>query len=111
MSSTSGSGRFYDAIANLDARVFALHRVLPALEGRSGRTHDHHCPGKFGTHYGNIARVVARRLLLLVALVVLFVNENEAEILTGAKIAERVPTTIEPLRDECAAIARCVLPA
>ncbi len=70
----------HDAVVHLDARVLALHRVLPALQRRRRRAQHHHRACQFRAHHGNIACVVARRFLLLVALVVLFVDQDEPEI-------------------------------
>ena len=69
-----------DAVVHLDARVFALHGVLPAFERGRRRAKNHDCAGELGAHYGHVASVVAWCLLLLVALVVLFVDEDEAKI-------------------------------
>ena len=68
---------------HLDARVLALRGVLPALERRRGRAEHDHRAGELGAHHGDVARVVARRFFLLVALVVLLVDEDQAEIGRG----------------------------
>lgn len=75
-----GQGAILDAIVHFDACVFALCRILPAFERRRCRAEHHDGVGKLGAHDGNIASVVARSFFLLVALVVLFVDEDEAEI-------------------------------
>ena len=104
-----GQRAVLDAIVHLDARVFALHRVLPAFKRGRGRAEHHDRAGKLGAHHGDVARVVARRLFLLVALVVLFVDEDRAR---DSAPAQRSPSACRPRwaprRDGCAATARCV---
>ena len=78
-----GQRAIHHAVAHFDQLVPAQHRVLPALQRRRGRAHHHLGALDFGPHHGHIARVVARRLLLLVALVVLLVHQNQAEIRHG----------------------------
>ena len=80
-----GQRAVHHAVAHLDARVFALRGVLPAFQRRRRRAQHHHRAGQLGAHHGHVARVVARRLFLLVALVVLLVHENQAEIRHGRK--------------------------
>ena len=80
-----GQRTVHHAVAQLDARVLAALRILPAFKRGRGRAHDHDCAGQLGAHDGHVARVVARRLFLLVALVVLLVDENQSQIWRGRK--------------------------
>ncbi len=80
-----GQRPVHHAVAQFDARVLALLRILPAFERRRRRAHHHHRAGQLGAHHGHVARVVARRLFLLVALVVLLVDQNQAQIRRGRK--------------------------
>ena len=75
----------HNAFAQIDACVLALRRIVPALKRRSCRAQHRNCSGALGAHHRNVARVVAGSLLLLVALVVLFVDEDEAEVGRGRK--------------------------
>ena len=54
--------------------------VVAALETGRGRAQHHARAGGLRAHDGHIAAVIARRLLLLVALIVLFVDHDQAEI-------------------------------
>ena len=76
-------GAILDAIIHLDARVLALHGVLPALKRGRGRSEHNDGAGEFGSHHGHIARVVPRGFFLLVALVVFFVDEDETKVGRG----------------------------
>lgn len=78
-----GQRAVHHALAQLDAAVLALCGVLPAFERRRRRAQHYDGIRKLGAHHGDIARVVARRLFLLVALVVFFVDEDEAEVGRG----------------------------
>ena len=67
------------ALRQFEQRVFALFAVVIAFERRRGRAE--HDDGVFhlAAHDGHVARVVARRLLLLVSVLVLLVHDDEAE--------------------------------
>jgi hypothetical protein len=78
-----GQRAVHHAVAQLDARVLAALRILPAFERGRSRAHHHHGAGQLGAHHGHVARVVARRFFLLVALVVLLVDEDQSEIRRG----------------------------
>ena len=86
--------------------------IVPAFQRRRGRAQHHHRTGQLGAHHGHVARVVARRLLLLVALVVLLVHQDRAR---DSARAQRSPSACRPRwaprRGECAATARCAPPA
>jgi hypothetical protein len=80
-----GQRAVHDAVAHLDARVFALRGVLPAFQRRRGRAQHHHRAFQLGPHHGHVAGVVARRLLLLVTLVVLLIHQDQTQIGRGGK--------------------------
>ncbi len=75
-----GQRPVHHPLAQRDACVFALRRVLPALQRRRRRPQHHHRARQLGAHHRHIARVVARRLFLLVALVVLLIHKNQAQV-------------------------------
>ena len=85
MSSTSGSGRFITRSRSSMRVYLPGASILPAFERWRGRTQHHRGPGQLGAHHGHVARVVARGFFLFVALVVLLVDEDEAEIRRGRK--------------------------
>ena len=71
---------FLDALEQLDEPVLALLRVVIRLErGRGGAEHDGHAL-EVAAHDGDIARVVVGRFLLLVGMLVLLVDHDDAEI-------------------------------
>ena len=80
-----GQRAIHHAVAQFDPRVFAALGIVPAFERRRSRAHDHHRAGQLGAHHGHVARVVARRFLLLVALVVLLVDQNQPQVGRGGK--------------------------
>ena len=84
-SSTSGSGRFITR-SRSSMRVYLPRSAFCQLssDGVAEPMH-HHRAGQLGAHHGHVARVVARRLFLLVALVVLLVDENQSQIRRGRK--------------------------
>ena len=51
-------------------------------------------PGLLGAHHRQVAGLVAELLVLLEGGVVLLVDDEEPEVLTGAKTAERTPTAM-----------------
>ncbi len=72
-------------LGQLEQRVFALAAVVIAFQrGRGGAEHDH---GAFhlAAHNGDVARVVAGRLLLLVGVLVFLVHNDQAERLDRRK--------------------------
>ena len=73
------------ALGEGEQLVFSRRRVRPALETRRRTAKDHH--GTFGarTHNRDLARVIARRLALLVARLVLFVHDDGAEVAQRGK--------------------------
>ena len=73
------------ALEHLHQRVAAALGIVPALErGRRGAEDD--CTAEeFRAHHGDVATVVARCLLLLIAAVVLLVDENQAEVGHGCE--------------------------
>ncbi len=80
-----GQRPVHHAIKQLDACIFAARGVLPAFQRRRGRTQHRDRAGQFGAHHGHVAGVVARRLLLLITLVVLLVDQNQAEVRRGGE--------------------------
>ncbi len=74
-------GPLLDAFRQLDQGVLAALGVVAALETRRGRTQHHHRAGFARAHDGDIAAVIARRFLLLVARVVLFVDHHQPQVL------------------------------
>src|ERR1039457_479372 len=80
-----GQRAIHDAVAHIDARVLPRSRVLPAFKRRRGRAQHHHRAFQLGPHHGHVAGVVARRLLLLVTLVVLLIHQNQTQIGRGGK--------------------------
>ena len=80
-----GQRPVHHAVVDLDAAIFAGDRVLPAFDRRRRRTHHHHRTGQLGPHHGYVAGVIARRFLLLVALVMLLVHQNQSQVGHGSK--------------------------
>ena len=99
-----GQRALVHALRHLDQRVAATLGVVPALERRRGRTQHHGRFGELGSHHGDIARVVARILFLLVGRIVLLVDDDEAQ---AEPLARRWPTACRPRcaphRDGCGA--------
>ena len=62
------------------ACVAPLVRVVPALERRRRAPQHRHAAGPVGAEHGEIARVVAEALFLLVGGVVLLVDDHDAEV-------------------------------
>ena len=75
-----GQGAVHDAGEHLDALVASALGVGPGLERGRGGAEDDDGVVEFGAHDGDVAAVVARGLFLLVAGVVLLVDQDEAEI-------------------------------
>ena len=67
------------ALRQFKQRVFALFAIVITFERRRGRAE--HDDGVFhlAAHDGHVARVVARRFLLLVGVLVFLVHDDEAE--------------------------------
>ena len=71
--------------------VFPQLRVVAAFKtGRCGTEH-HASTGVLRAHHGDIAAVIARILFLLVALIVLFIDNDEAQIANGREHAGARP--------------------
>ena len=93
--STDRQPRLADALGQREQRVLARSsRVHPALEARRRAAEDDDRALVARAHDRHFARVVARRLALLVARLVLLVDDDGAEVASGAKIAERAPTAM-----------------
>ena len=85
--STCGMGRCSMRSGNSSSLNLPLLGVVAGFEtGRRG-AENHHGVGGLRPHDGDIAAVIARRLRLLVAAVVLFVHHHQAEILHGREDA------------------------
>ncbi len=69
-----------DALGQRDQRVRAARRVRPALEARSRAPEHHHRALATSAHDRDLAGVVTRRLALLVARLVLLVDDDRAEV-------------------------------
>jgi hypothetical protein len=80
-----------DAARQFEQRVLAALDVVAAFEARGGRTEHHARAGLLRPHHGHIAPVVARRLFLLVAAVVLFVDHDQAQVAHRRKNARPCP--------------------
>ena len=75
-----GEGAAADALGQADEGVLAgLGGVVPALEGGGGRAEDAAGALDDRAHHGHVAGAVARAFVLLVAAVVLFVDNHQAE--------------------------------
>src|SRR5262249_17290029 len=70
-----------DAMRHPQKRVLAARGVLPALQRRSRRSEDHGDVAELSADDCEIARVVARRFVLLVRAVALLVDDDHAELL------------------------------
>ncbi len=70
-------------------RVLAALGVVAAFETGRGRAEDHHRAGIARANQGHIAALIARRLLLFIALIVLFVDDNQAQV---AERAQKFPS-------------------
>ncbi len=75
-----GHGPRFDAAGQFEQRVLAALGVVAALETRRGGAQHHAGARRLRAHNGDVAPVVARRFLLLVAAVVLFVHHDQAQI-------------------------------
>ena len=75
-----GHGPFFDAARQFQQRILAALGIVAAFQGGRGRTQHHARAGLLRPHHGHIAPVVARRLFLLVAAVVLFVDHDQAQV-------------------------------
>ena len=71
------------ARGQFEQRVFAALRVVEALERRRGGAEHDHRAFHLAAHHGDVARVIARRFLLLVGMLVLFIHDDEAERIDG----------------------------
>ena len=75
-----GQRPLLDALGQFHQPVLALLRVVIGLERRRGRAQHHHGIRHLGAHHRHIARVVARRLFLLVGVVVLLVDHDQRQV-------------------------------
>ena len=73
------------AIGNLNQRVFVLFCIEIGLERRRGGAQNDDRIGHLGAHDGDVAGVIARRFFLLVGGVVLFVDDQQGEIVHGGE--------------------------
>ena len=74
-----GHGAAFDAVRQLQQRVFAAPGVVAAFErGRRGAEHDAGA-GRLRAYDGHVAAVIAGVLFLLVAAIVLFIHYDEAQ--------------------------------
>ena len=89
-----------------DELVAAVERMTIALHRRRRRAEHHQGTGLPPAHDGQVTAVVARRLLLLVRRVVLLVDDDQAELSSGEKTADRVPTTMSMSPRGCDATGR-----
>src|SRR3982751_2653655 len=69
------------AVGQREQLVLAGRGVRPALQARRRAAQYHHRPFRARAHDRDLARVVARRLALLVARLVLLVHDDRAEVL------------------------------
>ena len=72
-------------LGQLEQRVFALAAVVVAFQRRRGRAEHDHGAFHLAAHNGDVARVVAGRLLLLVGMLVLLVHDDQAERFDGGE--------------------------
>jgi hypothetical protein len=71
-----------------DKSVFARLYIIITFQTRRGGTQQHLCPTLMGKHYGGIAGMITRgRVFLLETLLVLFVNDNQPQVLKREKNA------------------------
>ena len=70
-----------DAIGQRQQRVLAVLRVLPRLQTRRRAAEDADGTGLARAHDRNFARVIARRLSLFVRRLMLFIDDDRAEII------------------------------
>ena len=82
-----GQGPSRNALRQTQQTVLPTLGVIAAFYARCCRTKNGNCSGFFRSHERDITRVIARRLLLFVAAVVLFVNDDQAQILNRRKNA------------------------
>ena len=82
MSSTWTVGRARSSARprNLGQPVLALTRMVKRFERRRGRAEHHRHPLKMPAHHGHIARVVMGRFLLFVGMLLLLVDDDDAEV-------------------------------
>jgi hypothetical protein len=80
ISSTMGMGRSSMRPGNSSSVYLPRSGVVAAFQAGRGRTQHHARAGRLRPHHGHIAPVVARRLFLLVAAVVLFVHHDQAQV-------------------------------
>ena len=81
MSTTRTTGIFLSSTrsGSSSSAYLPLRAVVKALQRRRGRAEHHHGPFHLAAHNGHVARVVARRFLLLVGVLVFLVHDDQAE--------------------------------
>ena len=67
------------AVGHFEERVFALATVIKAFHGGSGGAENDYRAFHLTADDGEVARVIARRFLLLVGVLMFFVHNDEAE--------------------------------
>ena len=75
-----GQWPLHHALPYLDTHVSSLVCIGPVLKRRRRRTKHHNRFVELGTHHRNVAPVIARRLLLLVARVMFLIHNDQAQI-------------------------------
>ena len=70
-----------DALGHFQQPILAALDIVPRLEARRRRTQHDRRPGRLGANDRYVASVVARRFLLLVTGFVLFVDDDQSEVL------------------------------
>ncbi len=68
------------ALAQLDEPILLLARVVERFQRRRRRAQHNRRAGELAAHYRDVARVIARRLFLLVTRVLLFINDDECQV-------------------------------
>src|SRR6185312_7494192 len=86
-----GQSERADAFGKGEQAIAPALRVRPALEARRGAAEDDDGTLLFGAHERDLARMIARRLALLVARLVLLVDHDRADVLERRK--DRGPRT------------------
>ena len=81
MDGREGAAR--DAVRDARERVLAVLGVLPGFERRRGASEDGDGPLDLRAHHRDVARMVARRLVLLVGGIVFLVHDDETEVPDG----------------------------
>ena len=80
-----GQRALLDAIGNLDQRVFVLFGVEVGLKRWCGGAKNHDRIRHLGAHHGYVTGVIARSFFLFVGRVVLFINDQQSQIVHGGE--------------------------